>query len=122
MEEKVFAIKFECGNCGAKWEEQFCRGDKVEKLPLGRVYIMDHRCTRRPDCPYCRYIECPVCGRDDDILIRERCPLRKEISGKINIVETDLTDATKYYEYDDGITKIIWKTYNQKVKDEETCT
>ncbi|MHA1215676.1 MAG: hypothetical protein ACTSPG_10280 [Candidatus Hodarchaeales archaeon] len=115
MEEKVFAIKFECGNCGAKWEEQFCQRDKVSGEFC--VYVKDHRCTAKPDCPYCRYIQCPVCKRQDVILVKERYPLRKGISGKINIVESNLTDATKYYEYDDGITKIIWKTYNQEVKE-----
>ena len=79
MEEKVFAVKFECGNCGAKWEEQFCREDRVKRQFPG-IYVEDRRCTGRPGCPYCRYIECPVCGRRDDVLVKERYPL-KEVMG-----------------------------------------
>jgi len=110
MEEKAFAVKFECENCGAKWEEQFCRRDRVKGLPLGRVYIEDHRCTRSADCPYCRYVKCPVCEGDDDILIRERYPLREERQTERRWVhEVEFVDGTTYSGYIDGV-KVKWKT------------
>ncbi|MHA1263300.1 MAG: hypothetical protein ACTSSA_14715 [Candidatus Freyarchaeota archaeon] len=110
MEEKVFAVKFECANCGAKWEEQFCRGDRVDKKSSG-VWVEDHRCTGGPSCPYCRYIECPVCGRGDDVLIRERYPIEEEYQGgqKSKVHEMEFVDGTTYSRYTDGV-KVEWKT------------
>jgi len=97
MEEKVFAVKFECENCGAEWEEKFCRGDKVEEQFLG-IYVQDHRCTGEASCLYCRHIECPVCGRRDDVLIKERYPLKKvtEDDGRKDVNG----DGTTYRGYD----------------------
>jgi len=110
MGEKVFAIKFRCGNCGAEWEEQFCRGDKVDEQFPG-IYVQDHRCTGEPSCPYCRYIECPVCGGEDDVIVRERYPIGRERQEeqKSKVHEMEFVDGTTYSRYIDGV-KVEWKT------------
>jgi len=72
--EKVFAVEFECNNCGYKWKEEFYRGDRVTQCWDG-VRIQDHRCTGKRSCPYCRIVRCPICDVEKDVKILDRKPL-----------------------------------------------
>jgi len=79
-EEKVFTVKFRCHNCGHSWWEEFCRGDIVHDGTLGieAPYVEDHRCSHDSNCPYCRYIQCPICGVEEEVSIEDRRPLKQE--------------------------------------------
>ena len=60
VEEKVFAIKFRCGNCGAEWEERFCEKDRIKSKAM-KLWVEDHRGTRYVSCPTCRQEEGIAC-------------------------------------------------------------
>jgi len=76
-DKKAFAVKFQCRNCGYSWWEEFCKGDIVynRKWNLEGPYVKDRRCTGGMDCPYCRYVKCPVCEAEKQVSVKERKPL-----------------------------------------------
>ena len=75
---KAFKVFFECGNCGGKWSEEFDEGDMVREVAMSSPLLESHQCTV-VDCPFCRFIKCPVCDCDTEaVSISKRSPLVKE--------------------------------------------
>ena len=71
---KAFRVYFRCRNCSYEWYEDFEEGDRVEYRVFG-VFVASNKCTHTINCPYCRWVRCPVCKVKDDVVIVKRKPL-----------------------------------------------
>jgi len=94
----VFKVKFECLNCGNVWWQEFERGDRIVETLIG-VRLHSHKCTRDVTCPYCKCIECPVCGVREDVVVRERKPK--------DVVAGEGVMKVTFREYSNSVTMIV---------------
>jgi hypothetical protein len=76
--EPVFAVTFDCQNCGNEWDEKFPPLTTVVsdgKAGLAQVHNDECETLGTTGCDCCNTIVCPVCRRRSDVTLAGRRPL-----------------------------------------------
>lgn len=77
--EDVFAVEFECENCGMEWEETYPRRTAVRReAHYSAIVALDEDCSEFiQDCDCCHREVCPNCDLREHVTVSNRRPLEE---------------------------------------------
>jgi len=72
----AFEVSYECGNCGAGWENQYPSRTIIHED--GQIQVHNKDCdnlgTNACDC--CHVIRCPICELLENVTVADRTPIQ----------------------------------------------